>query len=114
MSAHTKPSKTRRSAAFCNSLWLVAGWSASLGHDWNQAWMSGSFASSGYFGLSMLGVGAAGGPAGGVPAPALPLFSFGTSIMNGWNLEPVPEPSAALVMLRRLRETGSHKGIGEL
>jgi hypothetical protein len=43
---------------------LVAGWSASLGHDWNQQWMNGNFGGVGYFGLSGIGIGFPGGPSG--------------------------------------------------
>jgi hypothetical protein len=80
---------------------LVAGWSASLGHDWNQEWMSGTFGAMGFFGLSSIGIGSAGGDEP-PPAPPLPLFGPAfTSVINaGWNLDPVPEPSTvALVTL---------------
>jgi hypothetical protein len=80
--------------------YLVAGWSSSLGHDWDQQWMSGTFSAAGYFGLSDIGSGVAGGPAGGIPAADWPLFGpvGGTWITTGWNLDPVPEPSAAAVL----------------
>jgi hypothetical protein len=79
---------------------LVAGWSSSLGHDWNQQWMSGDFGTIGCFGLSSIGTGETGGPAGGVPAAALPLFgpTGSTLITTGWNLDAVPEPSAAALL----------------
>jgi hypothetical protein len=94
---------------------LVAGWSATLGHDWNQGWLSGTFGAPGYFGLSSVGTGASGGPSGGVPSIALPLFgpSGSGSIATGWNLAPVPEPSTAalgalevaiIILFRRNRE----------
>jgi hypothetical protein len=77
---------------------LVAGWSSSLGHDWNQQWVSGSFNTAGYFGLSGIGLGYAGGPGdGGGPLPPYSLFG-GSAIQNGWNLDPVPEPSAAALL----------------
>jgi hypothetical protein len=78
---------------------LVAGWSSTLGHDWNQGWLSGNFGAAGYFGLSSSGTGTAGGPSGGVPAPGWPLFgpSGSGSIATGWNLAPVPEPSVAVL-----------------
>ena len=71
---------------------LVAGWSASLGHDWNAEWQSGIFAGTGYFGLSAIGSGYPGGP-GGVPTPGLQIFGGFTGIQTGFNLLPVPEPS---------------------
>jgi hypothetical protein len=72
---------------------LVAGWSSTLGHDWNQQWLSGNFAAIGFFGLSTIATGDAGGPSGGIPYVALPLFG-GSTIQTGFNLNPVPEPSA--------------------
>jgi hypothetical protein len=75
---------------------LVAGWSASLGHDRNQQWMNGNFGGVGFFGLSGIGIGFPGGPSGGVPVPYLYLFG-GMGIQTGWNLSPVPEPSSACI-----------------
>src|SRR6516164_1822706 len=46
---------------------LVAGWSSSLGHDWNQQWLSGTFGTTGFFGISAPATGVAGGPSGGIP-----------------------------------------------
>ena len=71
---------------------LVAGWSASLGHDWSEKWITGSFDNTGVFGFSSISTGIAGGP--GAP-PISPLILFGgvTGIQSGWNLSPVPEPS---------------------
>jgi hypothetical protein len=48
-------------APFTTMSFLVAGWSLSLGHDWNQQWPSGNFSAPGYFGLSTIGTGLAGG-----------------------------------------------------
>jgi hypothetical protein len=90
----------------------VAGWSANLGHDWSQGWLSGQFDSGGFFGLSSVGSGTAGGPSGGVPAPAFPLF--GGAGLTGLVLYPayIPEPTgvglwglgaAAFLIFRRLR-----------
>jgi hypothetical protein len=78
---------------------LVAGWSASLGHDWNQQWMSGSFGEAGYFGLSTIGTGMSGSPFGQA-VPPLPLFGpANTTVINtGWNLNPVPEPSTVALL----------------
>jgi hypothetical protein len=76
---------------------LIAGWSASLGHDWNIQWQSGIFSFAGSFGVSSIGTGVSGGV--GVPtSPALDLFggpNSPTGIQTGWNLAPVsavPEP----------------------
>ena len=76
---------------------FVAGWSSTLGHDWNQQWLSGVFAEPGDFGLSAIATGSSG--AGGFqPVPGLKLFGGATGIQTGWNLSPVtsiPEPSSA-------------------
>jgi hypothetical protein len=77
--------------------YLVAGWSSSLGHDWNKGWLGGSFGSAGFFGLSTVASGTAGGPSGGVPFVAWPLFETSVGITTGWNLAPVPEPSSASI-----------------
>jgi hypothetical protein len=71
---------------------LVAGWSASLGHDWNQAWLSGEFTATGYFGLSGMAAGRSGDPTP-TPLPPLDLFGGATGLQNGFDLVPVPEPS---------------------
>jgi hypothetical protein len=90
---------------------LVAGWSASLGRDWNEQWVSGNFDTAGYFGLSAVGTGIAGSP---LP-PSAPLYLFGgLEIQSGWNLAPVPEPSAAALLalgaagLMLRRRTATH------
>jgi hypothetical protein len=72
---------------------LVAGWSASLGHDWNQNWLNALFPGPGLFGLSSIGSGAPGGFDGTGPAPPLNLFGGATGIQTGFALRPVPEPS---------------------
>jgi hypothetical protein len=71
---------------------LVAGWSSSLGHDWNQSWMSGIFAGPGDFGLSSIATGTSGG-LGLPPTPGLDLFGGPTGIQTGFALLPVPEPT---------------------
>ena len=71
---------------------LVAGWSASLGHDWDPQWLNGAFSASGFFGLSSIATGMSGGP-GLPPSPGLHLFGGPTGIQTGFNLFPVPEPS---------------------
>jgi len=93
---------------------LVAGWSASLGHDWQQPWMGGSFADEGYFGLSSIGLARSGDP-GVPPLSPTPLFGGDIGIQTGWNLFPVPEPSTIVLaalggatwMLRRRAKPGN-------
>jgi len=107
---------------------LVAGWSSTLGHDWNTiaAQLNGSTFSGGvyrgsnwaqtggYFGLSAVGFGAAGGGTAGLPAFALfgPANAQGNPIASPFDLfvTNVPEPTtfalaglgaAALVIFRR-------------
>jgi hypothetical protein len=78
----------------------VAGWSSSLGHNWNQGWLMGDFGASGYFGLSSFATATPGGSGGGVPQGNLDLFGPVT-IASGWSLAPVlaiPEPSAAAII----------------
>jgi hypothetical protein len=75
---------------------LVAGWSANLGHDWKDQWLNSNFAASGLFSLSPIATGVAGGPLGGVPAAPIPLF--GGTFIPGFNLNPVPEPSAVALL----------------
>jgi len=73
----------------------VAGWSASLGHDWNPAWLDGVFTTQGLFGISSLGTGLVGGGPGGLLPPFI-LFGGATGIPTGFVLNfvgPVPEPS---------------------
>jgi len=92
----------------------VAGWSASLGTTFNAGWLTGNFAPGvqGYFGVSGIASGAAGGGLS-VPAPAFPLFG-GTGLggfnMNAVGTAPIPEPTsmalaglgaAALLIFRR-------------
>jgi len=87
----------------------IAGWSSSMGHDFNTAWLQPGGA-SGLFGLSAIGTGAAGGTdASGNALPPFPLFG-GTGITSGFDLTTVPEPTsmalaglgaAALLIFRR-------------
>ena len=91
----------------------VAGWSSSLGHTWNPAWLA-SQPAGGQFGVSAIASGVAGGTtAGGQSFPTLPLFG-GTGIGTGFALTGttgvVPEPTsmalaglgaAALLIFRR-------------
>jgi len=107
---------------------LVAGWSSDLGHDWAtiRAELTGSTFSAGvwngpnwaktggFFGITGVGFGAAGGGPTGIPAFGLfgPANSQGNPITTGTDLfvTNVPEPStialaglgaAALVIFRR-------------
>jgi len=76
----------------------VAGWSASLGHEWNPDWLMNRPDYG--FGLSSIGVGFAGGTdSNGSPLPPLVTFGVSPSITTGF-LIVIPEPSAiALTVL---------------
>jgi len=99
-------------AAGATMAFEVAGWSATLGHDWQNGWLKGTFSGSGNFGLSSIATAASGG-AGTPASPALNLFGGASGIQNGFNLGPagaIPEPSsmalaglgaAALLIFRR-------------
>lgn len=78
--------------------YFLAGWSASLGADWQQAWLDGVFSQAGYFGLSTIGTGEAGGiiDTNRPPLPPLNLFGGTTGIRSGFTLEPVGVPEPAL------------------
>jgi hypothetical protein len=100
---------------------LVVGWSSDQGAAFNQAWMAlgnvdtgnGLFAGTpgGWFGVSKIGTGAAGGtdPITGGSLPALAVFGAAPSLTTGFTLVPVPEPAtmalaglaAALLIFRR-------------
>jgi len=93
---------------------VVRGWSADLGHDWNPLWLEGTFPGAtpnSVFGTSMIGVGAAGGTDSlGNPVPALSIFGAAPALTEGFTLEVVPEPTtmalaglgvAALLIFRR-------------
>jgi len=61
---------------------IVCGWPANAGHNWNQNWLGGM--SSTGFGMSMIATGIAGGVGnGGVLAPPLNLFGQ-TTINSGF------------------------------
>jgi hypothetical protein len=100
---------------------LVAGWSADNGNVWNPAWIApgnvhlanGDFAGTplGWFGVSTIGTGVAGGPdSNGNNLPTLALFGALPSINTGFTMVQVPEPAtmalaglgaAALLIFRR-------------
>lgn len=86
-----------------NKSFIIAGWSANLGANWNQAWLHGIFSNSGYFGLSSVGTGIAGGIFDTNRPPLPPLVPFGgkTGIQTGFSLFPVdvPEPSIGAMIL---------------
>jgi len=99
--------------------YVVAGWSASLGHDWalvlpqyDPAYAAGVWAGStvGFFGQSVIGTGISGG--GPLGQPVLGMFGAAAPSIQGFNLfaVPVPEPAtfalaglgaAALLIFRR-------------
>lgn len=95
---------------------IVAGWSANMGHDFQTAWAQPGFlapATGWYFGWSAIGRGSPGGTdALGNPVPALVSFGAAPGITTGFGLPmlPVPEPTsmalaglgaAALLIFRR-------------
>ena len=91
----------------------VAGWSASLGQTFNNSWVNadgsvGTVTGTGFFGVSAIASGVAGGGPNSLPPQPL----FGSIGVSGFNLGPVgvPEPSsmalaglgaAALLIFRR-------------
>jgi hypothetical protein len=88
----------------------IAGWDASLGHTFQSSWLT--TAPSGFFGVSPIATGAAGGTdALGNSLPPYNLFGGATGIPTGFTLtSAVPEPSsmalaglgaAALLIFRR-------------
>jgi hypothetical protein len=75
----------------------VAGWSSSLGHDWEQGWLTGKFASAGFFGVSSIGNNYA-DPPGGYPSggpPNVNLFGGATGIQTGFALHTVEANASA-------------------
>jgi len=84
----------------------VAGWSGTLGHDFNPSWLTAA-PTTGLFGISA----SASGVAGGGPNSLPPLVPFGgTGIPSGFTVVATPEPTsmalaglgaAALLIFRR-------------
>lgn len=77
---------------------LVAGWSANFGHNYNPAWLSGYMGGPPWFpdafGISSIGTGTAGGQgAEGQVFPTLMIFGGAPSISAGFNMALIPEPS---------------------
>jgi len=99
-------------AAGATEFYEVAGWSQSLGASFNPAWLNQNFGNSvGFFGLSGVGSGQAGGFNGTGTLPTFNLFG-GTGLTSGFNMAPTvsPEPTsmalaglgaAALLIFRR-------------
>jgi len=74
----------------------LAGWSANAGLAWDPAWLVSRPGGPGqYFGLSMIGTGAAGPLPGSDPGPVpFSLFGAAPALSSGFVLTTVPEPSA--------------------
>jgi len=102
-------------AAGATMSYEIAGWSQSLGTTFNPNWLTGNFgAASGFFGLSGVGSGQAGGSTATGTLPNFNLFG-GTGLTSGFNMAPTggvvtPEPTsmalaglgaAALLIFRR-------------
>jgi hypothetical protein len=84
--------------------YLIAGWSANMGHDFNPAWLMGTefppYPIVAWFGLSSFGMGAAGGTTSSGTLPPLDLFGGTSGIQSGFDLPLtlVPEPSATALL----------------
>jgi hypothetical protein len=82
---------------------LVAGWSAELGHDFNPDWLRAYFGGPPWFpslcGISGIGTGVAGGFDGTSTFPNLMIFGAAPSITSGFNLIAIPEPSGLVLAL---------------
>jgi hypothetical protein len=86
----------------------IAGWSKDLGATFNASWLTAPPA-TGFFGLSGIGTGAAGGSTATGTLPNFNLFG-GSGLQAGFSLVSVPEPTsmalaglgaAALLIFRR-------------
>lgn len=88
-------------AAGTSKSFMIAGWSANLGFVWDPAWLTGVFSHPGYFGVSAIATGEAGGiiSTNLPPLPPLNPFGGGTGLQSGFSLYAVdvPEPSTAQI-----------------
>lgn len=87
--------------------YFVAGWSATMGHDYKPLWLDELLkqapGDSGLFGISGIGTTTAGGTdAGGTPWPTPSLFGTAPLISGGFNLTPIPVPEPATMALAGL------------
>jgi len=89
-------------AAGASMSYEVAVWSSSLGHTFQNSWLTGTFGASGNFGLSSIATGTSGG-AGTPASPAYNLFGGATGIQSGFNAPAVgggvvPEPTSMALL----------------
>ena len=95
----------------------VVGWSSDLGTTFNPAWLT-TYPASGFFGISGIGTGQAGGFNGVGTLPNLNIFGGTTGIQSGFSLLTIiPEPDATtlaaagiavlLIFHRKVRRGGS-------
>ena len=78
----------------------IAAWSPSMGQLYEPGWLQGDFRpnAEGFFGVSAIGTGVAGGFDGTSNLPPLDLFGGPTGIQSGFNITHmvwIPEPSCA-------------------
>ena len=81
----------------------VAGWSSDLGPTFNPSWLTNS-PCPGFFGVSAIGTGQAGGFNGTGTLPSLNIFGGASGIQSGFVLtgkipESTPEPSATTLVI---------------
>jgi hypothetical protein len=82
----------------------VVGWAASVGHDFNPAWLTtppyvGEMVA---WGVSSIGTGVAGGITSSGTLPSLSIFGGPPSIQQGFNIDVstlIPEPSGVVLMV---------------
>ena len=87
---------------------VIAGWSANLGFVWDPAWLTGVFSHPGYFGVSAIATGEAGGiiSTNLPPLPPLNPFGGGTGLQSGFSLYAVDVPELSTAQISALG-TGS-------
>ena len=71
-------------AAGTTRSFMVAGWSRDLGPDWEPGWLSGNFERPGFFGISSIGTGIAGGFDGTKSIVALNVFGGSNGLQTGF------------------------------